>query len=1553
MLLMSVMTLVACGGDGGDLTGGGNGATPEALTVTVTKSDGDLSAANNVTIFATVLDNGSPVANKTVVFTLAVEGAAIFSPASGTATTDANGLATIVVKVNDVEGSVNVIATYESATDNISFDSDGDGEGEGVGVSGNALTIANFTNSTSISNASPAVISIHFEQADGTDLSNEVITFTSTLGLLDPTTGTVLTNGTGDATITLSAGTVRGAGVLTATSGSGITVTQGFFTEGDGSEVGGDVLTISSFTNSTAVSNAAPAVITVHFEQADGTDLSNEVITFTSTLGLLDPTTGTVLTNSTGDATITLSAGTLSGAGVLTAVSSLGTAVTQGFFTEGDGSEIGGNALTITSFTNSTAVSNAAPAVITVHFEQADGTDLSNEVITFTSTLGLLDPTTGTVLTNGTGDATITLSAGMVRGAGVLTATSTSGIAVTQGFFTEGDGSELDGNALTITSFTNSTSITNATPATIMVHFEQADGTDLADEVVTFTSTLGVLDPTTGTVLTNSTGDATITLSAGTVRGAGVLTATSSVGDVVTQGFFTQGDSVGTGVNISLVLTDTNGDVVEQISSISSGTLTATVTGVTKAVIVTFNTDIGSIPIQTAIATTGSGFVASVDLLAGNSLGAGTVVAQLATGESQDLVFSIGASSLGIGSALVAGVPNGMIDVPVTSISAGATAGLSVSIWDISTNPATLFTTETVEVTFSSGCSGLSVPTAIIDSQVATIAGVAQSTYLSQGCEGDDIVTATANAGGKVLSATGTVIIDSADSGSIEFVSATPELISLKGVGGTESSTVVFRVRDTNGNIVANETVNFSLNTEVGGIVLSPSSAETDSNGLVQTVVNSGTVHASVRVRAEFEFPVGTTIFTQSGLLVISTGIPDQDSFSLSASVFNPEAWNIDGTEVTITARLADAFNNPAPDGTAVAFTTEGGAIEDSCVTTKGVCSVIWTSQNVRPEGQELGEVNDGPTLIKSVADISKGFDFTDKEIIFSITTTDGVDNNISLSTNFESKADLLASVNALLVNSGVKAVSGFENVFELISTDGLDITITDTSIGSVTTLDVLGIANGTTYYNDATQVLGLNPINSIRDGKDFSTNDIKFTVTIDEGTVAVPEIMVDTVTLDENYSTTSAIVSAVNAALINTSVVASEFSENGKSYLKLTTPTGLGITLENQAAGSTTFDELGISDGIATLFVGTSVLKIIYAGKDFSINDINFTVVTSVGADTVTLNDNNDTPSEIITKVNDALINSNVDASEFIYAGNSYLLLESPTRLDIKITDDGAGVTTTLAELGLDDGTTFASRINSSSPRTTNFMAQKYGGRATISATAIGEESFPDFNGNGLYDNSEKDAFLGNNGNAGLDVNGTPYDLTESFVDYNEDGIYNPDPSAVDGERAGGEVGGEQEKFDDFNSSSDFDLEDNLYNGSLCGDADNCSAKKSINVRGSLVLVMSGSNPRFITNYPTDGASINIVQDGTAAASVTIADFHNQPMPAGTIVSFDAAVGSAKGISSYIWPNTSFNGASHFSVTIEGVKDKNISGPLVVTVTTPLGVATSYTVAIIRITTS
>ena len=81
---------------------------------------------------------------------------------------------------------------------------------------------------------------------------------------------------------------------------------------------------------------------------------------------------------------------------------------------------------------------------------------------------------------------------------------------------------------------------------------------------------------------------------------------------------------------------------------------------------------------------------------------------------------------------------------------------------------------------------------------------------------------------------------------------------------------------------------------------------------------------------------------------MVSTGLPDQNSFSLSANVLNPGGGDLDGIQSEIVIRASDAFNNPVPDGTAITFMTEYGSIGSSCTTMDGSCSVTWESQNPR-----------------------------------------------------------------------------------------------------------------------------------------------------------------------------------------------------------------------------------------------------------------------------------------------------------------------------------------------------------------------------------------------------------------------------------------------------------------------------------------------------------------------------------------------------------------------------------------------------------------------------
>ncbi|MBT3092554.1 MAG: hypothetical protein JAZ02_08790 [Candidatus Thiodiazotropha endolucinida] len=303
-----------------------------------------------------------------------------------------------------------------------------------------------------------------------------------------------------------------------------------------------------------------------------------------------------------------------------------------------------------------------------------------------------------------------------------------------------------------------------------------------------------------------------------------------------------------------------------------------------------------------------------------------------------------GGADIFIGSGSGASFSAGTLDIAVTSLAAGGQTTVTATLADSAGN----LYQEDASVSFNTDC--FSTGLATISTPVEANGGVVTSTYVAQGCSGADTVRATVTINGDTTTATGTINVQPAEIGSMEFVSAVPPLIGLRGVGLTEVSRVSFRVLDQNGNPVPQQRVNFSLSTDVGGANI-PVGAETsvsDINGLVGTDVKSGTVPTAVRVTASLE--ANPLISTQSDGLIISTGVSDQDSMSLSTGVRNPEAWRIDGVEVNITVHAADHFNNPVPDGASVYFTTEGGQIQSQCQITDGSCSVIWTSANPRPQ---------------------------------------------------------------------------------------------------------------------------------------------------------------------------------------------------------------------------------------------------------------------------------------------------------------------------------------------------------------------------------------------------------------------------------------------------------------------------------------------------------------------------------------------------------------------------------------------------------------------------
>lgn len=350
---------------------------------------------------------------------------------------------------------------------------------------------------------------------------------------------------------------------------------------------------------------------------------------------------------------------------------------------------------------------------------------------------------------------------------------------------------------------------------------------------------------------------------------------------------------------------------------------------------VNFSTTLGTITPASGIVVTDTNGTATVQLTVGATSGQGQITASATVDNNQ-------ITKTGLFSVSLPPLKLSTISLGLATLSYGGSTSVSVTVTDAS---GVTYTGQEVDVTFSSTQAALGK--ASITSPVRTVNGVATVTYQAITATGSDTITAAIAGDSKTASIT----VNSLAASSISFISALPASIGLKGMGGTgiqETSRVTFKVFDTAGQAKANQQVDFSLNTTLGGLSLIPYSGSTASDGTVSTIVQAGTIATPVRVTATLRGAV-PLIATQSDQLVISTGVPAQDGFSISIETLNPESYNTDGIQDKVSARLSDHFHNPVPDGTAVYFTTSGGSIQPSCTTVGGVCSVTWTSQNPRP----------------------------------------------------------------------------------------------------------------------------------------------------------------------------------------------------------------------------------------------------------------------------------------------------------------------------------------------------------------------------------------------------------------------------------------------------------------------------------------------------------------------------------------------------------------------------------------------------------------------------
>jgi len=504
---------------------------------------------------------------------------------------------------------------------------------------------------------------------------------------------------------------------------------------------------------------------------------------------------------------------------------------------------------------------------------------------------------------------------------------------------------------------------------TLIASVTDASSSPISNKAVAFTADIGELS--VESKLTDNSGDAIITLSNNDLAaGAGSITVSSGeISSNIDYEFLTTTGELPSMLSAEMRL---NGELVNQFRADQQVQVTTSFIDENNQPIIneiiTFTADKGLLATDTAL--TNEQGIATVTLAGNDDLGAGVLIASIAestavtpTRINYEIIASdsvIIDEEVRIGYFDGASFIEGQISLSVSdnTISAGGTLGLSVDL--VGANGERINTS--TPVSFTSSC--VQNANATIDASVFSIRGSATSTFEDIDCAGangiDDVIVASVTVNGVTNTANATIAIEGEALGSIEFISAEPTSIVLKGTGGQgkqETSTLTFLVKSALGNPLAQQAVDFVLDTTAGGIEITPATGLTNSQGIITTKVNAGTVPTTVRVTAKSTMAVdgnNINVQTQSDLLSINTGLPEQSSMTISTSLINPEAFAINGVNVNITAQLADNFNNPVPDGTTVNFTTEGGSIGSSCTTINGTCTVVWTSANPKPNDHRI-----------------------------------------------------------------------------------------------------------------------------------------------------------------------------------------------------------------------------------------------------------------------------------------------------------------------------------------------------------------------------------------------------------------------------------------------------------------------------------------------------------------------------------------------------------------------------------------------------------------------
>lgn len=683
------------------------------------------------------------------------------------------------------------------------------------------------------------------------------------------------------------------------------------------------VSTLQVDLSSTIVTASASPIVTLTALTATGQPASGVVIDLSTLRGTLAaPIPTSVMTNSSGVATAALAtlASGVEGADYLMAKATIGGAEVQG--TKAFSVAAAAPTLTLTASSSGSISYSSAPLTLMATVLDATGAAVKDAEVGFAPKGALLTLSRLTALTDASGRASVTVTAvdAVTSGVETISAQATVGTKVVRSSL----GVPVVREVPSVTVSLTSTSVTQAAPATVSALVKNSSGQAVSGTIVTFSTVgkLGAFDRTTA--VTDGSGIATATIRPATssTTGADQVQATATVSGAPSTGlsavtFVSSSSSAQS--SLALALTTTT------VTTASPSTATATLLDPSgQAVpgkVVTFRTLRGLGATSVATALTGTDGKASVLLspVSSTTAGADELVATVDIGGvslQESKGFQVTATNVTVAFQAA----------PVGTLSAYGQTNLSLTLTGAGV-------ASPVSMTVTSSCVTQGKAT-ISPATFTTTQSTVTLQYKDQGCgalQASDLIQASVTGSGSSTQLT--LPISLPDVSSLAFVSASPEIIYLRGSGFNESSVVTFQVRDASGNPLTNQSVALSLTAGAGGVLLEGKaigesvSLSSDASGKVSARINSGTIPTPVRVSASI-IAGSRTISTVSSNLSVAVGLPSQLNFSLSQATKNIEGFGADGVDNVYTITASDRMGNPVAPGTSINFVAEGGQIE-------------------------------------------------------------------------------------------------------------------------------------------------------------------------------------------------------------------------------------------------------------------------------------------------------------------------------------------------------------------------------------------------------------------------------------------------------------------------------------------------------------------------------------------------------------------------------------------------------------------------------------------------